>query len=83
MTPRRQRNGRGSQRAWTNYTLAIGLTEKAENVQVATLLTVIGEEAREVFATFSWTERGDEAKINKVLQMFEKYCQPRLNVLPC
>ena len=57
-------------RAWTNYSLAIGLTEKAENVQVATLLTVIGEEAREVFATFSWTERGDEAKINKVLQMF-------------
>ncbi|CAI8020103.1 Microtubule-associated serine/threonine-protein kinase 1 [Geodia barretti] len=39
--------------AWTNYSLATGLSDKAEPVQVATLLTVIGEEAREVFSTFS------------------------------
>ena len=38
---------------WANYTLATGLSEKTDAVQVATLLTVIGEEAREVFPTFS------------------------------
>ena len=31
--------------AWTNYSLATGLNQKPEVVQVATLLTVIGEEA--------------------------------------
>ncbi len=67
-------------RAWTNYSLATGLNEKAEEVQVATLLTVIGEEAREVFATFTWTTAGDESKINKVLEKLEQYCQPRRNV---
>ena len=39
-------------RTWDNYTLATGLNDKSEEVQVATLLTVIGEEAREVFSTF-------------------------------
>ena len=33
-------------RAWENYSLATGLNGKEECVQVATLLTVIGEEAR-------------------------------------
>ncbi len=40
-------------RAWNNYSLATSLSEKADWVQVATVLTVIGEEAREVFSTFS------------------------------
>ena len=40
-------------RAWDNYSLATGLSEKAEEVQVATMLTVVGEEAREVFSTLS------------------------------
>ena len=31
--------------AWNNYALATGLSGKTEPVQVATLLTVIGEEA--------------------------------------
>ena len=67
-------------RAWANYALAIGLDEKTQKVQVATLLTVIGEEAREVFATLSWPTAGDKSKINKVLEKFEQYCQPRRNV---
>ena len=36
-------------RAWISYALATKLKGKDEAVQVATLLTVIGEEAREVF----------------------------------
>ena len=50
-------------------------------MQVATLLTVIGEEAREVFSTFSgWATDGDESKIGPVLAKFEQYCQPRKHV---
>ena len=68
-------------RAWINYALATGLNSKDEAVQVATLLTVIGEEAREVFFTFTgWTTEGDEAKIGPVLAKFEEYCQPRKNI---
>lgn len=41
------------------------LNEKEEAVQVATLLTVIGEEAREVYSTFSnGAQAGDENKID-------------------
>ena len=67
-------------RAWTSYSLATELDAKAEKVQVATLLTVIGEEAREVFATFTWETEGDDAKIKKVIAKIVEYCQPRHNV---
>ena len=54
--------------AWAHYSLATGLSEKTDPVQVATLLTVIGEEAHEVFSTFTgWANVGDEAKITPVL----------------
>ena len=68
-------------RAWTNYELATGLNDKDEAVQVATLLTVIGEEAREVFFTFTdWAAKGDDAKIEPMLAKFEGYWQPRANI---
>lgn len=62
-----------------NCALATELNKKSEAVQVATLLTVIGEDAREVYSTFRWNE-GDETKIKPVLDKFAKYCQPRKNV---
>lgn len=46
-------------------------------MQVATLLTIIGEDARDVYSTFDET---DNDKIAPVLQKFEEYCQPRKNV---
>ena len=58
-----------------------GPERKLEAVQVATLLTVIGEEAREVFSTFSdWAAEGDDAKIAPVIDKFEQYCLPRKNI---
>ena len=51
------RNGKNS-----NYSLATELNKKDEAIQVATLLTVISEEAREVFSTFAWTTAADTAK---------------------
>ena len=67
--------------AWSNYLLATELNKKSEAVQVATFLTVIGEEARDVYSTFTdWTTDGDEAKIEPVLEKFEAYCMPRKNV---
>ena len=66
--------------AWDNYSLATELSEKDQAIQVATLLTVIGEAAREVFSTFKFTTAGNEAKIKPVLDKFEAYCQTRKNI---
>ena len=66
--------------AWSNYSAATQLDEKSEHVQVATLLTVIGEEAREVYSTFAWATPGDSKKIAPVLKNFKEYCQPLRNV---
>ena len=66
--------------AWSNYSLATELNKKTEAIQVATLLTVIGEEARDVYSTFDWSDKGNKSKIEPVLQQFADYCQPRKNV---
>ena len=67
--------------AWGIYALAKELNKKGEPVQVATVLTVIGEEAREVYSTFNnWAEDGDDKKIKPVLKTFGDYCEPRKNI---
>ena len=63
------------QQAGGYYSLAMELNEKLEAIQVTILLTVIGEEACEVFSTFAWTRADDSAKINPALKNFEEYCQ--------
>jgi len=65
-------------RAWSSYVIATELNKKAEAVQVPTLLTVIGEEACEVFAMFRWDE--DQAKIGEVVDKFKAYCQLQKNI---
>ena len=61
--------------------MATELSEKDEKIQVATLLTVIGEEAREVYSTFTdWESEGDNEKIEPVLTKFATYCKPQQNV---
>ena len=59
----------------------IELGGKPQPVQVATLLTVIGEDGREVYSTFrDWAQDGDDRRILPVLRKFAEYCQPRKNV---
>ena len=67
--------------AWTNYALATELDTKPQPVQVATMLTVIGEDSREVYSTFKdWAADGGVRRIKPVLQRFASYCEPRKNV---
>ena len=52
--------------AWMNYALATELGSKPESVQVETLLTVIGEEARDVFSTFGdWAVANDKTRTHE------------------
>ena len=55
------------EQAWDHYVLATGLSEKSEEVQVTTLLTVIGEEAREVYSTFTFSAEGNKKKLASTL----------------
>ena len=65
--------------AWRNYSIAMKLHQEPETVQIATLLTVIGAEARKVFSTFTFGE-GDRDRIQPVLESFVAYCEPLKNV---
>lgn len=66
---------------WSNYEIATGIVEKSQATRVATFLTVIGEEAVDVYNTFIWDEEGDNLKIEKVLEKFESFCNPRKNTI--
>ena len=68
------------ERSWESYSLAMDLDKKEETRQVATLLTVIGEDAREVFSTFKWDKVEDSKKIESVLKKFRDYCLPCKNI---
>ena len=67
------------EQAWRNYSVAMKLHQEPETVQIATLLTVIGAEARKVFSTFTFVE-GNRDRIQPVLESFAAYCQPLKNV---
>ena len=60
--------------AWSNYSVTTEVNTKDEAVQFSTLLTVVGEDAREVYSIFTWEAEGDEAKI---VEKSQAYCQPR------
>ncbi len=66
---------------WTNYEIATGVSEKEDATRVATFLTVIGEEAVDVYNTFNWATEGDNLKIARVLEKFDAFCNPRKNTI--
>ena len=55
---------------YSNYEIATGINKKESATRVATLLTVIDNEAIDVFNTLTWDAEGDDTKIDKVLQKF-------------
>ena len=65
---------------YTNYEIATGINTKESATRVAVLLTVIGNDAIDVFNTLMWDEEGDDKKIDKVLLKFEEHCEPKKNV---
>lgn len=52
------------------YQLAAGIHQKAHEVRVASLLTVIGKKGMDMYETFQWE------KLGKVLEKFEEHCVP-------
>ena len=48
--------------AWSNYSVTTEVNTKDEAVQFSTLLTVVGEDAREVYSMFTWEAEGMKPK---------------------
>ena len=64
--------------AWSNNALATVPNKKSEPVQVATLLTATGEDARNVYLRLD--DETNKNKIEPALPQFANYCQPRKNI---
>jgi len=45
-----------------------------------TFLHVAGPEALEVYNTFTWDSDDDQNKVDKIVEKFDQYCNPRKNV---
>ena len=65
---------------WQNYKLATQILSKSNKVWVTNFPKITGEDAVGVYNTFTWNDAGDEEKIDKAVQKFEAYCQPRKNI---
>ena len=61
------------------YMTATGSCKKENKVQTAILLHCAGPQVLEIYDQHVWAEDGDEDKPIKVLEMLEKYCNPRKN----
>ena len=66
---------------WSNYELAIGIARKEDPIRVATFLTMISNEALDIYNAFMWDSDADKVKMDKVLEHFEQYCEPRKNTI--
>lgn len=42
---------------------------------------MVGEDALEIYNTFSWREEGDDRRVSQIMEKLEAYCNPRQNVM--
>ena len=61
------------------YLNATGRDRKPEKVQCSTLLTVAGEDAVEIYNTFTFSS-GETDKIEPLISKFQAYCIPKKNI---
>ena len=76
---RRTGNDLSKSRQITNWLLEF--FRKEDQVRVATFLTVIGDEALDVYNAFTWDSEDDKIKIDKVLEQFDNFCEPQKNTI--
>ena len=65
---------------YKNYEIATGINTKESATKVATLQTVICNDAIDVFNTLTWDTEGDDKKIDKVSEKLEECYELRKNV---
>ena len=79
LTGNRSKNFDIFKQKWQLYEEATKLNEESNKRRLATLLTVIGTPALEVYNTFTW-HASEQKTVENVLKKFEKFCKPKKNV---
>jgi len=73
-----QENWKKFKQAFNIYMTATGKNEKSDEVRIAMLLNIIGDEGVEIFNNFT-LEEAERKKYEVVLKEFDKYLIPRRN----
>nr|XP_039254308.1 uncharacterized protein LOC120331303 [Styela clava] len=66
-------------RAWDYYEIACKLDKESNILRTATLLTIIGADAVEIYDGFKFDSEEDKKDINKVLEKLELFCIGEIN----
>ncbi|XP_042143633.1 uncharacterized protein LOC115316197 [Ixodes scapularis] len=67
-------------REFALFSTATQLSNQPEEVQAATLLITIGEEARKAYETFKFTTDEERNSVEVLIQKFEEYYKPATNL---
>jgi len=62
------------------YLTATGASTNDDKQKTSLLLHVIGEDALDIYNSWTWATPTDAMKLERVLQRFEQYCTPKANV---
>lgn len=63
------------------YLLATGKDTETDDVKIAILLHLMGDEGIEIYNTFEYEEGEDQEELNTVIDKFESYCNPIKNLV--
>lgn len=67
-------NWKRFKRTWQNYSVVARLDNFEENFKAALFLSVIGEEALEMFDGMAFSNEADKQVLSKVIEKFEEFC---------
>jgi transposase InsO family protein len=67
--------------AFQCFIKATAIHKEDEDVQVACLLNLVGEDGRDIYSTFKWNTGEDREKMKDVLAKFDAYCSPLKNIV--
>ena len=67
-------NWKRFKRTWQNYSVVARLENFEENFKAALFLSVIGEEALEMFGGMAFSNEADNQVLSQVIEKFEEFC---------
>lgn len=68
-------------RDFEQFLVATSKDKVDSKIKTALLLRTIGKRGNLIYESFTWAEDGDKVKYNKVIQQFDNYCKPRINLI--
>ena len=63
------------------YLTGTEVNDKADLGKIGIMVSLANKEARDIYRMFNWRANGDQNKLDKVLEAFQRYCSPRKNII--